>query len=175
MNLTTEQVKQLIEVYPFLLPRNVWTGEVVDDFKYDYVDGLWCVPEGWSRLFLLFCKDIKPLLGDKLNTFRFSEVKEKYGRLCLYNFGATEAAHTLIRMYETYSMNVCEYCGKIATYRSRGWITSVCEDCHSKYPYETTRWKQCKFSSYCTYSKEGKFEYSVSNSLKNIDKQYSMQ
>ena len=28
--------KELIERYPFLLPRNRWTGEIPEDYDYDY-------------------------------------------------------------------------------------------------------------------------------------------
>lgn len=28
--------KKLVKKYPFLLPRNVWTGEVSEDYDYSY-------------------------------------------------------------------------------------------------------------------------------------------
>ena len=30
------KIRSLIEKYPFLLPRNDWTGEVVEDYDYEF-------------------------------------------------------------------------------------------------------------------------------------------
>ena len=35
-----EQIKKLVERYPYLLPRNVWTGEVPEDYDYTYIIGV---------------------------------------------------------------------------------------------------------------------------------------
>lgn len=37
--------KKLIKEYPFLLPRNRWTGEVCSDYNYEYTE-LDAMPEG---------------------------------------------------------------------------------------------------------------------------------
>ena len=87
---TPEQNKKLIEIYPYLQPRNVWTDKIPEDYDYSYIRGDKEVPDGWLRLFLLYCKAIRPaLVNDSyLEQFRFSQVKEKYGSMRLYDFGA---------------------------------------------------------------------------------------
>lgn len=130
MKLTVEQIKQLTTKYPYIIPRNLFTDEIVKDYNYTWTiaDNL---PTGWTRLFLLWCKNANKIMSDKeINTFRFSDVKQKYGTMRLNNFGATEAVHRLITKYEAYSYNICSCCGKLATRESMGWwIESYCRDC----------------------------------------------
>ena len=38
METTKEQNKKLIERYPFLMPRNRWTGKVPEDYDYSYTE-----------------------------------------------------------------------------------------------------------------------------------------
>ena len=86
LNLTKEENKMLIEYFPFLQPRNVWTDKIPEDYDYDYILGVGDLPYGWERLFLLYCKHLKVEL-DKFNftdKFRFSQIKEKYGDMRLY-------------------------------------------------------------------------------------------
>ena len=60
MELTVEQNKKLVEKFPYLIPTNIWTGEVVDNYDYSYNEGECDLPIGWHRLFLLYCKNIRP-------------------------------------------------------------------------------------------------------------------
>ena len=62
MELTVEQNKLLVERFPFLKPRNVWTGEFSEDYDYSYIVGVGDVPRGWERLFLLYCKHLRETL-----------------------------------------------------------------------------------------------------------------
>lgn len=39
--MTQEEIKQLVERYPYLLPRNVWTDKVPEDYDYTYCDDCW--------------------------------------------------------------------------------------------------------------------------------------
>ena len=171
MTLTNEQRKQLIDLYPYLQPRNLWTGKVSEDYDYSYIRGEHELPEGWDRLFLLYCKNLRPLLVEAklLDKFMFSQLKEKYGRMCLYNFGCPKnsGADILTYLYESYSSQVCHVCGKIARYESNGWIEPWCEDCISRCPYtyfkiytrsqmgiETwNREKDCSESTYYSFRK----------------------
>lgn len=147
---TVEQNKKLIEKYPFLLPRNLWTDEVSKDYDYTWTLAN-NLPDGWYRLVLLFCKDAYSKMSEaERKKFRFSDIKEKYGTLRLNNFGANEAVCKLITLYEHYSYNVCLGCGKLSTKESAGWwIASYCDDCaehvksenkklHRKYWFKTT-------------------------------------
>ena len=52
--MTNEQIKQLVERYPFLLPRNVFTDELEEDYDYSYLFPLE-IPQGWFNLFFQLC------------------------------------------------------------------------------------------------------------------------
>ena len=77
-----EYNKELLTEFPFLLPRNVWTGELDEDYDYSYTL-LDFAPVGWKKLFLQCCRDLAIQLTKerKLNKFRFTQIKEKYNTL----------------------------------------------------------------------------------------------
>jgi hypothetical protein len=122
--------KAWIEEYPYLLPRNAWTGKVDPDYDYQYIVGEYDLPEGWLELFLQMCEDIKLPLekAGLLNDFRFLQVKEKYGRLRTYNTGVTQEVHDILDKYEFLSGQVCSECGKPAAATTRGWICPFCAE-----------------------------------------------
>lgn len=173
MTLTNEQRKQLIEVFPFLLPRNVWTGEIVEDYDYSWLTGVDEIPEGWGRLFLLYCKHIRSHLvkSNMLNTFRFSQVKEKYGSLRLYDFGCPESATYLTSMFEAYSRNICQRCGNKAAIETTGWIGYFCSACVNDSFIECLPFKQEKVLTIIKYSREG--AYKECYTLRHLDKEYT--
>lgn len=123
--------KKLCEQFPYLVPRNVFTDKIPEDYDYDYIRGEYELPDGWFDLFLQMCEDIKQPLVDAnyLEKFRFSQIKEKYGTMRCYVFGAPEEVHNILHKYEYLSQFVCEICGKPAKYVTSGWIGSYCEDC----------------------------------------------
>ena len=41
--------KELVERYPYLLPRNVFTDKLADDYNYDYINGIGEIPPGWNK------------------------------------------------------------------------------------------------------------------------------
>ena len=132
LNLSKEENKLLVEYFPFLQPRNVWTDKILEDYDYDYILGVGDLPYGWERLFLLYCKHLKVEL-DKFNftdKFRFSQIKEKYGDMRLYNNGYPKDSKCsdLEYIYSHLSTYVCQECGKPAKYESRGWIAQECEE-----------------------------------------------
>lgn len=129
---TPEQNKKLVEIYPYLMPRNVWTDEVLEDYDYSYIVGQHELPEGWLRLFLLYCKAIRPLLVDsnQIEKFRFSQVKEKYGSMRLYSFCYPEEMRDVEWLYSGYSEFVCQRCGRMAKMSTIGWIEQLCLDCY---------------------------------------------
>ena len=129
--MTREKIKELIEKYPFLLPRNVWTDKVSEDYDYTYIRGIGELPDGWGKLFLQMCEDIRqPLINaDYLEKFRFSQIKEKYNRMECYNFGAPEEVHNIISKYSAMAKYVCTNCGKPATCETQDYIASFCDDC----------------------------------------------
>ena len=97
----TEKIKYLVERYPFLLPRNVFSDKIPEDYDYSYIKHLE-IPKGWFRLFLQLCEDIRQPLIDAgcLDTFRFTQVKEKYNQLRCYHTGAPEVVNDILLKYE---------------------------------------------------------------------------
>lgn len=92
MQSNKESNQKLIERFPFLMPRNRWTGEVPEDYDYSYTE-LDSMPDGWRKAFgEQMCEDIHEELvrAEYLDQYRISQIKEKYGTLCWYDFGCTE-------------------------------------------------------------------------------------
>lgn len=113
--------------YPFLQPRNVWTGKKYWDFNK-----LENIPAGWRKAFgKQLRNDLrKALIKDGiLHDFYFTQIKEKWGKLCLYNNGTGPASDYVINHYQELSMCYCINCGKPARYVTDGWIEYLCEDC----------------------------------------------
>lgn len=139
-----EYNKQLCEKYPFLLPRNRWTGKVPADYDYSYTE-LDDMPDGWRKAFgEKMCEEIKQELEEKgiLHQYRISQIKEKYGELCWYDFGCTtKILREIIPKYEKLSTRTCIKCGKPATRITLGWISPYCDDC-------------CPIGEYATYVDE---------------------
>ena len=125
-----EQNKVLVERYPFLLPRNVWTDKVPEDYDYSYIRGVE-IPEGWKKLFFQMCEDIRqPLIeAGYLEKFRFSQIKEKYNTMRLYHCGAPETVEEILHKYENMASYICTRCGQPAAIESQGYIASYCDKC----------------------------------------------
>ena len=126
-----EKNKELIKKYPFLLPRNVWTDKVLEDYDYSYTR-LDEIPDGWRIAFgEQLCEELKDALlqAGYLDKFRFTQIKEKYGTLRLYNNGCNKEAWDVINKYEALSARTCIVCGKPATKISQGWICPYCDKC----------------------------------------------
>jgi hypothetical protein len=57
------------------------------------------------------------------------QVKEKFGGLRFYMYGATPAMREAIQRFEDESFHVCEDCGRPGTLRElRGWFVTLCAD-----------------------------------------------
>lgn len=125
---TKEARKALIDRFPYLQPRNFFTDKVPEDFDFQYIRGEYEIPDGWLPLFLQACEDIyEPLKRDNcLDKFRFSQIKEKYGSMRIYTFGAPQEVHNILGKYEFLSQQVCCRCGKSAAAMTRGWICPYC-------------------------------------------------
>ena len=63
----------------------------------------------------------------------FSQIKEKYGELCLYlNYYPTKYLEDEIRDIEMESVQYCEHCGtkeNVRTQDINGWIYTYCNNC----------------------------------------------
>lgn len=122
--------KAMIEKYPYLQPRNVFTDKISEDYDYTYIIGEYGLPEGWFELFLQMCEDIRePLIkSNYLDKFRFTQIKEKYGSMRVYTSGTIREVNDIIAKYEFLSQQACCICGKPATTRTYGWICPYCFD-----------------------------------------------
>ena len=129
-----EENKRLCREYPFLIPRNVWTDKIPEDWDYEYTE-LDEMPDGWRKAFgEQMCAEIRDALlaagGEKLlNKYRILQIKEKYGSLRWYDRSSTKEIDDIIRKYELLSAITCVACGKPATRISKGWICPWCDEC----------------------------------------------
>lgn len=132
---TKTVAKALIESYPFLQPRNVFTDKIPNDYDYTYIKGIGEIPKGWNQLFLQMCEDLrKQLIKDgNLEQFRFTQIKEKYNRLVCYHNGCSDAASRILLKYERLSKYVCTICGEPAEWETHGYIASFCDQHWKKF------------------------------------------
>ena len=131
---TRKQNKNLCEKYPFLIPRNPFTGEIVQDYNYEYTM-LDEIPDGWRIAFgEQLCEELRQELKNNncLNNYHIIQIKEKYGELRWYDSGNTENGHNIIHKYEDISRKTCICCGKPATKITTGWISPYCDNCVPK-------------------------------------------
>lgn len=126
--------KKLVERYPFLIPRNDWTGKIVNNYNYEYTE-LDAFPDGWRKAFgLMMIEEIREELikFNFLYNYRILQIKEKYGSLRWYDAGYPDGSKIpdIIAKYEKISENVCIICGKpdVPMVLS-GWISPYCEKC----------------------------------------------
>ncbi len=116
--------------YPFMKARNVWTGKSCG-YSFTCYDG---IPYGWRKAFgKRLLKELKEALKKegRLKEFMFTEIKEKWGELCLYNNGVGKYSEYVIHKYEILSMAYCINCGKPVRYVTKGWVEFVCDDCRN--------------------------------------------
>lgn len=138
MNWTTTQIKQIVEKYPYLAPHNAWTGKVVEEYDYSYTE-MWSLPEGWHKLFLLLCKELRPHIekAGLLNTWYFTQLKEKYGTMRVYTCNTPKTIDHLIDLYECYSKYVCFVCGNDTRWETTGWVSYLCDKCAEMHAHAT--------------------------------------
>lgn len=148
-NLTKEQNRELCERYPFLIPSNRWSGKRITDaadggywpgdpkavpeFDYEYTE-LDQMPDGWRIAFgEELCAELKAELEKtgRMDDYRITQIKEKFGMLRLYDNWNTEHGYEIIRKYVEMSKRICICCGKPATRITLGWISPYCDDCLS--------------------------------------------
>lgn len=126
-----EQNLELVQKFPFLLPRNRFTGEVVKDYDYEYTE-LDDMDDGWRYAFgEQMCQEIKDALVEEgcLDQYRIMQIKEKFGGLRWYDNGAPKKVDEIIAKYSALSEKTCVRCGEPATKESAGWISPYCNKC----------------------------------------------
>lgn len=124
--------KKLLQDYPFLLPRLLTTGNIPDDYDYQYTL-LDDIPSGWQEEFgIEMCEEMKKVLEkyDMLKDYRIFQIKEKFGELRIYGNWGNEEFDAVIKKYTDYSKIVCYRCGDKATHFDLLWrLCPVCSSC----------------------------------------------
>lgn len=134
-----EQIKnkKLCRRYPFLIPRNRWTGKIIwkvpefETKKYEYTE-LDAMPTGWRTAFgEQMCEEIRKELikNNCLNKYYIMQIKEKFGELRWYDLGGPAEVEKIIDKYSKLSERTCICCGRPATKISMGWISPYCDKC----------------------------------------------
>lgn len=133
LNRMQRKNKKLVERYPFLLPRDVFTYEPLEDYDYSWTE-LDDMPNGWKKAFgEQMCKEIcEDLKASNIKDYRILQIKEKYGTLRWYGSVETDRLCGIIHKYENLSMVTCISCGKPAAKISKGWISPFCDKCAKK-------------------------------------------
>lgn len=128
--------RELCSKYPFLIPYD-WSGHSLEDNPdWDY-SLTWRddVSFGWKHLFDLMCDELLDVIKGTgyFKTFRFGEVKSKFGELRIYSYDGNAETNRIIDKWCFLSGYVCETCGKPEVRITRGWIQAICFDCWSKF------------------------------------------
>jgi len=79
---------------------------------------------GWTPLLIDLCEKLEAVVGED---FHVLQVKEKFGTLRFYVYGANEAARELIAEAEEASAKICEVCGEPGFIRGGRWMKTLCE------------------------------------------------
>lgn len=128
--------RELVERYPWLRIGDK-SLEVTDDMV-TWAD---LIPSGWLEAFgdLLF-EDLNKAIVDSFpdgvpEDFCITEIKEKWGRLCIYITHETRQIRDVLFIYEHISSYICISCGApypFAHMTYNGWVLPLCENCFVK-------------------------------------------
>lgn len=152
-----EANKKLVERFPFLIPRNAWSGKKITegagfwpdspdeipeyDYEYTLLDDM---PKGWRKAFgEQMCQELKDALerssdgmDDDVEDWYPIQIKEKFGSLRFYPIWSTEEIDKVIFKYEKLSLETCIKCGAPATKYTIGWISPYCDECAKNIKYD---------------------------------------
>lgn len=130
------------EHFPFLCGRDMFSSEInrKDDWT-PYITPFEC-QKGWHDLLYETFEKLKQLLKDNdlLDKYTVSQIKSKYGELCIYGYLDISISNDKIEreIYKIYdvaaakSRTICEFCGKPGKCdRYDGWVYTICDDCAS--------------------------------------------
>ena len=119
--------KKMCSIFPFLLPKNRFTGLVDPEYDYSYTE--WCfLPYGWSKVFgyKLLKKLYKSLkFHRRLNDFKITDIKEREGHLDIY---ATyyDFTEKILKKYWDLSIGYCFLCGEPVRYYNGMYLCKSC-------------------------------------------------
>jgi len=146
---STEVARQLVEMLrsdidDFKIMKKYWFFRCDKSIRESLmVFGFEC-DKGWYSLIDNFCKELKKLIESKYPEYKTGElqfeiiqVKEKYGRLCIYTNFSNDDIDRLIEKYEELSQVTCEMCGNRGKLRKyKGWYKTLCDKCYKKWKEE---------------------------------------
>jgi hypothetical protein len=125
-----ELEQKLMNDFPFMEARNVWTGE-----KLGYPMPIEC-SDGWFNLIYDLCSKIQKVLDKEspefVEGFYPIQIKSKYASLRFYTTYGNDEMFKLIDEAERESETICEKCGQPGEVRPGGWITTLCDECYKK-------------------------------------------
>ena len=101
--------RELCRRFPFLIPHNRWTDNIIEDWDFEYTE-LDSMPDGWRIAFgEQMCEELEQELEKigKQDKWRIMQLKEKYGFLHLYANWYTENINKIISKYEDISKKIC--------------------------------------------------------------------
>lgn len=100
--------------------------------------------DGWFQIIWDLSEKIEEVLKEEDNVvqqakdelqdsgFEVIQVKEKFGTLRFYTNWSNPKIEAYIREAEEKSSVTCEICGKEATLRTDGWLTTLCDFCYNE-------------------------------------------
>jgi hypothetical protein len=85
--------------------------------------------DGWAALIRRLSERLEPLIAAQSEDERAcaSQVKEKFGTLSFYMYGATDEMAELVREAELESEVTCEICGEPGVLRGQYWLFTACD------------------------------------------------
>ena len=95
--------------------------------------------DGWFDLIYTACHVIQNHMeyNPKTPPFRFSQIKEKFGGLRLYNYGGDDYTQAACTMAETMSYKICEITGDRGKLCSTGnWLRTLSPAMAEKHGYK---------------------------------------
>ena len=136
-----ERNKKIIEKYPFLIPRNSWSGKVSENYDYSYVEGF---RDGWHDIFMKLCdvilEEYNKWSQETKDKFYIVDAKEKFGEMRVYFSFSNPRIDDALNIATFLSRYTCMQCGKQPRtifgchkiLETRGWITPICKKCAKK-------------------------------------------
>jgi len=119
--MTPDIENSIIDKYPHLFAN---VGQKGSPMKFGLAVG-----DGWAGIISTMCWILNQ--KDTAKTFRFDQIKEKFGLLRVYHSGGSEYMAGVVRMAEDISGKTCEVCGQPGEQRKGGWIKTLCDRCHN--------------------------------------------
>lgn len=141
------EIKELLEKYPFLEYRNVFSGELTAENEEDRLKYNWWTAWdncGWEKIWkkylsVLF-EEYEKLSDEAKKNFMIMDTKEKYGSLRIDTSYGNDTIYEAEKIVNMISQWTCYRCGKMPRnsngkrliWETRGWILPLCKDCMKK-------------------------------------------